>query len=291
MMFYATRVTKPLEQWKGQSEYYQIDVRQTQSDSKEVKISIGLLKNIYTIRISPGQGSQQAKINVNGNELSYENNRVNYAFGGLVQVYALPQGELKMRIHNAFEVVYQVKRVRITMVNSRFSNSVRGACGNFNGEPEDDFLVPNNYVVRDSQTFIDSYTLSPQSENQRREYDMSAPHDKIYYANVISDMDKAHSQPWHHTLKSRGLMACKKQTIYKDEGNKVCFSVERVNICRENCTPKKTSWKDVPLHCIASSVITDDYKRRIDQGESPDFSGKPLTKTVRMEQPEMCLYN
>lgn len=288
MMFYAVHI-KDINHWKGQNDYYKVEVKADANGDKQVKISVGLyeaIANVVMKRSSLPGSSAMARVSINGKDESIYADKVNYFFKGFINIYPLPSGELKVSIKNAFDVVYDGHRVQVVLTNPKFYESLRGVCGNYNEEPADDFIVPNNCIVSDSQVFVDSYTLSypPSGYPPKTSYKNCAPHKKVQFARVISDMDTRRNRPWRQP---REQGQYRMQTRYEEIDGSICFTVQKQPSCWQGKTTGYTT-KKAAVHCLSPSRVTEMWKSRIDEGHSPDFSPKSISKYLDIKVPVDC---
>lgn len=177
---------------KQDEESYMVLMREKGSQQKEVKIYARVGGDEKVIDIIPtGSASPCATVTVNGKQYQYNNQRITYAPERCLQIYALPNGELKIKLLHAFNVVYDGKRIKMTITSNKFRKFARGLCGNYNGEPSDDLRVPENCLLGDYNEFVQAYEISEQqtSRQSRGSYRTGCYKHEHVFANVISDWD------------------------------------------------------------------------------------------------------
>lgn len=299
------------QQLQRQPENYAVLVRQQSGSGqqKEVKITLSSPKTDYKvidITLEPSahgtkgsskgsaKGSSKgckAKVTVDNQQVSVSDQQSHDIKEGYIQIYSLPNGEVKVEIHEAFYAIYDGNRVKLTVVNGKFRDSIRGLCGAFNDDPSSDFLTPQNCIACDYRHFIKSYALEG-SEGQQQLAKFPGANSQCVakqvplYVNVISDRDagrKGHSGGSGSPSKGTRF-----QTRYVETDIEICFTIRPVPVCNSSSQPRSLLRKSVSVHCVQKSNVALLWKSQIDRGASPDFSHKKESKTVHIELPQSC---
>ncbi|KAG5892825.1 hypothetical protein JTB14_033389 [Gonioctena quinquepunctata] len=210
--------------------------------------------------------------------------------GGYVQIYALPSGEVKVEVQDAFYVIYDGERVLLTVVNGKFRDDVRGLCGQFNDESPEDFLTPLNCLARDPVKFIRSYEVEgQQGMNARKVLSESKlecieKHSPMYMDVISEDIMRHRALSYGRTPEK-----CEhSRTKYFQENGQICFTTKPLLSCNHQCQARGYLTKSVPVHCITKSNVAQLWKTQIDRGLSPDFSSKEEHKKMQMQVPQGC---
>ncbi|XP_028134499.2 vitellogenin [Diabrotica virgifera virgifera] len=316
------------KQLQNQLENYVVLVRQSkQSGKKELQIVLSSPRSDFetiSILLEPNQGQQsKARVSVNGQKIQVNDKQSNDIKDGYIQIYELPNGEVKAEIDGVFYVIYDGERVRMTAVNGKMKNAIRGICGQFNDQDSEDFLTSETCIARKPHKFVKSFEVEGDEGKQvRKEFagsssqcvEMQVP----LYINVITDenarrnsQDRSSKNSQYYSGKSsyRGSSRVSSrgssrdssekgseedndclfhQTRYVFQGGKICFSTKPLPSCRSHCQPRDQRKKSVGVHCIQKSDVAMLWKKQVDKGNSPDFSQKKEHTTLKFEVPESC---
>lgn len=205
-----------------------------------------------------------------------------------IQMYLLPNGEVKVEVKDAFYVIYDGAHIKLTTINQKFYGSVQGLCGTFNGDYYNDFLTPNNCILAESQDFVSAYTLNKKTQQTR---DIRCTRDEVRLGDVISEQDigrSSHSSDATKHHKSLRQSCTSHQHLYLEEPGMACFTTRKMPVCKQECTPKKVIQKNVKVFCVQKSETTDAWAKQIQSGSGPNFSLKEATKTKLMDVPISC---
>lgn len=279
------------KQIQEQLENYVVLARQVSNQQKEIRLNFNHPKSqgkTVEIQMKPNQGqfsasNPAAQVQVDGQEMKFDDQHIADLYNGFVEIYALPNGEVKVEIKDAFYLIFDGKRVKLTATSGKLRDSIYGLCGRFSKDQYEDFTVPSKCVVRTPEQFVESYQIESQKQrHQRSEKSQSECIAKVLplYADVISDSDVDRSG-W--TNQNRGTQL---RPRYVEDNGEICFTIRPVPVC--NGSAKKTVTKNIAVHCIQGTKTAYYLKSQIDQGGNPDFSRKSETKTVRMEVPQQC---
>ncbi|GLV41988.1 hypothetical protein CBL_10147 [Carabus blaptoides fortunei] len=91
-------------------------------------------------------------------------------------------------------------------------------------------------------------------------------------------------------MQQEDTLANKQQTQYveEDNGQTLCFTVRPLPVCRSGCQASKKIVKNVEVHCVQKSNVSQLWKNQIEKGASPDFSLKPVTKSIKIKVAQSC---
>lgn len=279
------------KQVQEQLENYVVLARQVSNQQKEIILNFNHPKSegkTVEIQMKPNQGqfsasNPAAQVQVDGQQMKFDDQHIADLYNGFVEIYALPNGEVKVEIKDAFYLIFDGKRVKLTATSGKLRDSIYGLCGRFSKDQYEDFTVPTKCVVRTPEQFVESYQIGSQKQrHQRSEKAQSECIAKVLplYADVISDSDVGRSE-W-----SPKKLGTQLRPRYVEENGEICFTIRPVPVC--NGSAKKTVTKNIAVHCIQGTKTAYYLKSQIDQGGNPDFSRKSETKTVRMEVPQQC---
>ncbi|KAG5880948.1 hypothetical protein JTB14_010379 [Gonioctena quinquepunctata] len=146
-------------QLKSQIENYAVLVRRNSRSSqmKDIKMTVSSPETkfkVVDIEMSPSQQSSslpKARVTVSGQEVQVSEKESRDVNDGFIQIYALPNGEVKVEVFNAFYILYDGYRARLTLTDSKFTDSTRGICGQNNYHKYEDFLTSEMCIARDSK--------------------------------------------------------------------------------------------------------------------------------------------
>lgn len=277
------------DQLKQQTENYAIFVKKD-SDSKKrlVKITLSTPETefrVLDITLKPTQEeSSRAEVVVNGEDVIVSGNEA-YQYGnGFVQIYLIPNGEMKVEIRDQFYVIFDGQRVKLSLLNGKYRDATRGICGQYNDNKMEEFLTPANCFIRDHKKFIETYEVEGSCGQETRR--------KLETSNSIKCFRK--TGPVYVSLvklsneRDDSRYCTKFQTRYVEKGDEICFTVRPMAACGGTCQSTSPAERKVPVHCVKKSSVTQVWKKQIDNGGSPDFSHKPETRKESMEVPQLC---
>ncbi|CAG9828226.1 unnamed protein product [Diabrotica balteata] len=311
------------KQLQNQLENYVVLVRQNeQSREKEdvllVVSSPGTDFESVSILLVPNQGQQpKAQVSVNGQMIQVSEKQSNDIKNGYIQIYAIPNGEVKVEVNEAFYFIYDGERVRMTAVNGKMKDATRGLCGQFNDQDSEDFLTSENCIARKPHKFIRSFEVEGDEGKQvRKEFAGSSSQcverQIPLYINVVTDQNarrnsqnRSNNRSNYYSSKSKSGSSNDHwrqfngdseedndclfhQTKYVFQGGKICFSTVPLPSCRSHCQPREQRTKSVGVHCIQKSNVSMLWKNQVDSENSPDFSQKKEHTTLKFEVPESC---
>ncbi|EFA11425.1 Vitellogenin-like Protein [Tribolium castaneum] len=259
---------------------------------KEIQIVLQMpCTNGKVVKIAMKPSSKGPKVLIDEQEVKYDTEHASDAYDGAIQIYGLPNQEVKLEIRDAFYAIFNGQTLKLTATNSKFRDASRGLCGTFTGEQETDFLGPDNCIIHAPEKFIESYTIGQQlmqrgSKMRRSDNEKQCYFKKVYYANYISNQDAGRVID----AERRGRGSCSKlQTRYVEENGEICFTIRPLPVCKSRCQQRGTIYKNVQVYCSRSTSSTNLWKNEIQKGASPDFSLQQVSKTIQMEMPKECL--
>ncbi|CAG9759825.1 unnamed protein product [Ceutorhynchus assimilis] len=283
------------EKLKQQVENYVVLARQVSGEEKELRMTFNHPKTqgkTVQIDMKPkrGQNSAQnpaATVLVDGKEVQFDDQQIADLHKGFVEIYALPNGEVKVEIQNAFYMIFDGQRVKLTATSSKLRDSISGLCGRFSDDQQEDFTVPANCVVRDDQKFVESYQIDKTEQRRQQrsgEWNQECVEKVLpVHANVISHRDAGRTGNRHQQGSNQGP---KLRNRYIESNGEICFTIKPIPTCNQSA--RKTVSQNVPVHCIQGTKTAYYLKSQIDQGGNPDFSRKSETKKMRIEEHVHC---
>lgn len=283
-------------QLKYQPENYAVLVKRRSENETDVKITLSspetkfeVIDVTMTHRQQQGSNDVRAKISIDGNDVQVPDDTSYDYEHGFIKVFKLPTGEVRLEIRNKFVVLYDGVRIKLSVIDHKFRDSIRGICGQFNYHKNEEFLTPNNCFVQDFHKFIKSYEVEGSQGEQVREQFRSGRNMECvtktgpHYVDAVTASNK---RSW----REGGSDQCTAfQNKYIQQNGEVCFTIRPMLVCVGGCQPTATTVKDVPVHCVQKSGVTELWKNQIDQGASPDFSEKLETRRVSIQSPVNCI--
>lgn len=253
---------------------------------KELKLTVRVPETdgeLVEIDMKPRQ-SGCPKVLVNQQEQKFDQKRAAHVEDGFIQIYELPNQEVKVEISDDYYLIYDGERVKITVTDDKFADALRGLCGTFDGDETTDFTAPENCILSEPEDFIKSYTL-----DQERSANSKCVPVEQQYVSVVSPRDLGRPTPRSRSNQHQSSGSCTKhQTQYRQEGNKVCFTLHPLPVCKSSCKAQNKASKNAQVHCIEKSNIAELWMKQIDKGASPDFSLKEAHKSIAFQVPQQC---
>lgn len=287
---HASQRKTSLKDLRYQTKHYVILVQEYMK-KKAVKISLSSPETefkVLDITMLPTKQESSTKLLVDGKEIKVKWNESYEYAQGFVQIYAIPNGELRVEVRDQFYVFFDGKRIKLSLLNSKFRDATRGLCGQYNGNKYEDLLSPSNCLVHDPKKFIDSYEVDGlRGQQVRKELEsgnsMVCTRKKTpVYINVVKtseNLKKFENTPENCT---------KFQTRYIEDGGEICFTLRPMPVCRTRCQPVSKGMKNVPVHCIKDSAVAQIWIKQIIHGGNPDFSHKSESRSLSLELPNNC---
>lgn len=191
-------------------------------------------------------------------------------------------------------------------LSDEYRNEVRGLCGNYDGESDNDFTTPKNCVLRKPEEFAATYAMTgepscegPALANQRTAEKSKCIRVSHRQSNVISDREAGRSwtedKKWGYHHEHRDPQA-KRCILYRTkivEGERICFTTRPLPICADGCKPTDVKTKKFPVHCMPTRTPEEKeaamhLKKRIEHGANPDMTQRPVSMSLSYEVPLSC---
>ncbi|KAJ8936451.1 hypothetical protein NQ314_012313 [Rhamnusium bicolor] len=289
------------EQLTSQTENYAVLVRKNSGSKKQkdIKITFSSPKTdfkVVDITMNPAQEQgyigKKVRVTIDGKEVQVSDKQSHDINDDYVQIYGLPNGEVKFEIKGVFYTIYDGERVKLTVLDGKFRDSVRGLCGAFNDDKARDFLTSENCIAGDFQKFVRGYEIEGSEGEQQRQRFSRKSHECVpvitpLFANVISEWDTGRRDKYAGSGRSSGKYT-RFQTRYVEQNGEICFTIRPMPVCSSKSRERDFIKKNVAVHCVQKSNVAQLWKNQIDKGSSPNFSHKKETKTVEMELPQSC---
>ncbi|XP_066255190.1 vitellogenin-like [Euwallacea similis] len=283
-----TRDQQASQQLHDQIENFVVLAREVSHHHKEIKMTFNTPKTQgktieVSMQIANAERSPEVNIFVDGERVRFDDNYAAEYFNGFMEMHSLPNGEVKCIIHGWFHMVFDGVRIKITPTTEKLCDASIGLCGVFNKDKFEDFWTPDDCIAKSAQEFVQSYKLEGRTHGQLSDQECVRKISPMY-TNVVSkqDMSKKSLENW----RSESLNGMKMRSRYVELNGDICFSITPQPECRTQA--RRTVSKDVPAYCITKTKTSNFFKNQIDQGGSPDFSHKTVSKTVSMEIPQEC---
>lgn len=257
------------------------------NEKKELKITLSTPETefkVVEVQMTPASsGPYKAKVTVDSKQVQISDNQ-SYDLGkGYIQIYGLPNGEVKFEVKGAFFTLYDGERIRVVPTDGKLKSANRGICGQYTNNKFEDLVTPLECYVRDIRKFVKSFEIEgKEGQNVRKE--LAKNNKECVSKNVplyVSLMS-----PEAEPLPGKCSFF---QTRYIEQNNEICFTTKSIPACRTGCQPQGTVTKDVPVHCVRDSRVSQLWKDAIERGENPDFSHKKEDRSVPMQLPQRCI--
>lgn len=286
-----------LQQLKQLSESYIVLVHPQSDKHHEIRLMVASKKTsgkIVEILIQESS-SGLPKVLVEKKQVQFNEKQAAVFYNAFVQVYALPNNEVKVEISDVLTLICNGKTVRISALNSKFRDASRGLCGTFTGEPHTDFLTSSNTIVQDVDEFVSSYSISAQNMQPKQflhhQQSESRSGEKLIKYGQKQQLRPNYISSASHAKQSyskKPTSCVKLQTRFVEESTQICFTIKPLPICKLGCHADGLISKKVPVHCVPYGPAAELWKNQILQGGSPDFRGKEPTKSIPMVVPRRC---
>lgn len=185
-------------------------------------------------------------------------------------------------------------------------NKLDGLCGNYDYQPDNDFMVAQNCIAQKPEEFSAFYTLIENGHqgytapNKDKQVPCVPSMQSHHQSNVISDIEAGRSptnwtpysnNPFHRGSSKENQNSTESPITYRtkveERDNEICFSTKPVPSC-EHTLPTRTKVKTYQYFCMPRNEASEQLKRRIEQGANPDFSQKTVEFTKSYEVPFAC---
>nr|AGJ71349.1 vitellogenin [Chrysopa septempunctata]QBC41006.1 Vg1 [Chrysopa pallens] len=281
--------------------HYSILVREAKKENyNDVKILFGYEGYSRELKLKPNYDNQkpyspenpavvvyldQNKIEVSvkdGYSVEDSNNKI-YA-----RIFLQPSGYVRVEFLNEFVVYYDGHLVKVNLYD-QYQGQTRGLVGRNNNEPWLDFTSPRNCLLQDQRQFVASWALAdekcqgPAKQQHRDALSAHCAERKTMFTKVVSNKDG-------HNHEKQNECQIKQQTRYtiENNGKKICFTTRAIPVCQNGCKQSKSVDQLIDVHCLKRTSTVNLFKKQIDKGANPDFSGKPVTKSIKIKVPIAC---
>nr|XP_023016640.1 vitellogenin-like [Leptinotarsa decemlineata] len=286
-------------QLRSQLENYAVLVRQdADSSKKDFKITVSSPKTKFRVvdielrtKAQPRASEPRVRVIINGKDVPINENESYDMHENYIQIYALPNREVKVEILNAFYMVYDGERARLSITDNKFKDSTRGLCGQFNQQKNEDFLTSENCIARDPSKFVKSFEAEGEEGKKVRD-EFSQKTMQCVDREIPSYVDVVSNDVGYSSYYSKSSIHHSKctvfQTRYVQQNGDICFTIRALPVCSSHCHATGYVSKNVPVHCVHKSHVAELWKSQIDKGSSPDFSNKEEHKSVSVRVPQNC---
>ncbi|XP_076655137.1 vitellogenin [Halictus rubicundus] len=270
--------------------------REVEGGHKEVKIMLGEDE----IKLLPGESEPVVQLNSQPLKITQEKGYQKRKEDDLIfEINRLADNSIAVTAEEQdVKAIYDGMRILIK-ASDDYRNSVRGLCGNFDGQAINDFWGPENCVMRTPEMFIASYALTrdqcegPSMENARLAREHCTPMAKIWHSNVVSDIDAGRQNTEKFGYQQGGEQPTGKhcsthRTQFEETDDKICFTTRPVVTCAHGCSPVETKHKNYQYHCMEKTEAALNLKRRIEKGANPDLSQKRIDMSKQILVPLSC---
>jgi len=187
-------------------------------------------------------------------------------------------------------------------VSDEYRNAVRGLCGNYDTQSNNDFTTPKNCVLRKPEEFVATYAMTEEScegsavENKQKAEQSKCIRMHDHQSNVVSDREAG--RPWtenkkwgyHHDNQNSQEKRCTNyRTKIVEEDEQICFTTRPLPICADGCKGVEMKTKKYPLHCVPKTESMLQLKKRIEQGANPNMIHRSVSKSHSYEIPFRCV--
>ncbi|CAK9795283.1 Vg [Anthophora quadrimaculata] len=273
--------------------------RDIEHGKREVMIKLG----VYDIRLKPHH--DQIQVTVNGEKVqvdkdkSYQQRKDKSV---VFEIFRLGQDAvgLDSEVYGV-KLSFDGKRVSIK-VDDKYRNSVRGLCGNFDGDVINDFNSPMNCMLRKPNQFVASYALTKTEceDDVVRIHEMINRTECVRHmsnrpSNVINDVESGRTaNEWdnwgyNHGKKTNGARCSTHRTKIIESDDKICFSMRPILSCINGCSPTETVPKNHQFHCMNRNDAALNLQRRIEKGANPDLTQKTVSMSHPYNVPLACM--
>ncbi|XP_001607396.1 vitellogenin [Nasonia vitripennis] len=266
--------------------------RENENGQKELKITLG--ESLIELSAS---GPRQTHAKVNGNKVHYSKHKSykEKKHGKvLFELFELSDESLKLVSKKYdIEIVYDGYRAQIE-TGERYRDSVRGLCGNNDGESMNDQQTPKGCLLQKPEEFSATYALTnddqcqgPAIRNADEAKKSQCSYQTIRPGNVISE--KEAGRETELSQDSDGAKHCMThRTKIIRSKNEICFSLRPIPTCLSKCSPSSIKSKAIPFHCVAKNSASQKVAERVEKGANPDLTQKSVSKTLTEQLPINC---
>ncbi|XP_017881745.1 vitellogenin-like [Ceratina calcarata] len=272
--------------------------RETQDGRKEVKAILGK----HEILLLPG--SPQVQVTVNGVNTQITQDKVYQERQGddvVFEIFKVGDQSIQL-VSEEYDVdlTFDGKRLMI-QASERYLGSLRGLCGNYDGDAHNDFTGPKNCILKKPELFTASYALTKDecegeslANAKSIQIEDCLPQNWNRASNVINDVESgrknAEQVSWGYRKNAQtGEKQCTThRTKIHETGDKICFTTRPVTSCVDGCSATETKTKNYQFHCMEKNERALSLKKRIEKGANPDLSQKSVSLTHALTVPVAC---
>ncbi|KAK2583797.1 hypothetical protein KPH14_009697 [Odynerus spinipes] len=268
--------------------------RETEDDKKEVTIVLGEDK----IMMRPS--GSKLRVTVNGEDVELSQTRTYQRVKNdetVFAIYELPDPAIKLSSDEyEINVMYDGERVQVELPTD-YQKSVRGLCGDFDGQPENDFVTPKNCILKKPEEFAATYAMRDKCEgmalkNAKMAERSMCTKKTVRLSDVISDEEAGRPvtnwKQWGYHTKSVSKRCNSYRTKVIQKNDQICFTLRPVPTCSEGCAPVEMKQKKYQLHCMPKNEASIGMKNRVEQGANPDLSQRTPSATEMISIPLEC---
>lgn len=190
-----------------------------------------------------------------------------------------------------------------------YRNAIRGLCGNYDKQANNDFLIPKNCILQKPEEFSATFALlGNETEDSNVQKTIARNKEKANRAtctpltprqtDVISEREAGRAlekRTWgYHQNRNQNKKKPQEnvRVIYRikvDESDQeICFSHVSLPACPENTKPVELMKKNVSMYCMPRINAARKLKYQILQGANPDLSHKSVSFEQAFEVPIAC---
>ncbi|KAJ8672570.1 hypothetical protein QAD02_003829 [Eretmocerus hayati] len=270
--------------------------KETEGGKKVLKVTLGEKE----IKLTPSD-TQRAEVTIDDKKVDLSKKR-SYQEKQEEKVLfeVLKQEDRSIKIISDkydIKIVYDGSRAKLE-AGDRYRSSVRGLCGNKDGEPEDDQQTPKGCLLQRPEEFAATYALTsdekcegPARQNAEKARKSKCSPRMIKPGNVISEKEagrKSDDKDSREDDEDQEKRCTRHRTMVKKSTDEICFSLRPVPKCSSKCSPSSTKPKNIQFYCVSRSSASEKIAERIENGANPDLSQKKVSKTENLEVPVSC---
>ncbi|XP_058799328.1 vitellogenin-like [Phymastichus coffea] len=270
--------------------------KEDENGMKKLKVTLGD-KEIQLLATSP----RQIRAEINGKliELSHKKTYQGKQIDKITfELFKLEDGTAKI-ISDKYDIkiLFDGTHAQIK-AGEKYRKSVRGLCGNNDGEPENDLKTPKGCTLQRPEEFAAIYALTqdgtcqgPALKNAQKAEDSECTYEKVRAGNIISEQEAGRE----HSFKSRKSNeenenghCTRHRTLVTKTDNQICFSLRPVPKCSPGCSAEGERNVNIYFHCVRRTGTSERVAERIEKGANPDLSQKTASKTEKHRIPLFC---
>ncbi|XP_035723486.1 vitellogenin-like [Vespa mandarinia] len=272
-----------------------VTVEETERNKKELQMLLGnneiLFKSSDT-EVSAWINGQRVKCSQKESYRHIKNDETHY------EIFELPGSAIKL-ISDKYdiELVYDKDHVQMT-VPHKYQQSIRGLCGDFDGQSENDFVTPKNCLLQNPEEFAATYILKercegPALKNAKKAESSNCIEKVIRFSDVVSDREAGRPyvnwKQWGYHKKENKKQCNTYHTRVVTRDDKICFTTRPVPTCSSGCKSVISKEKNYQLYCLPKNEASLGMKRRIEQGANPDLSQRTPSDNETINVPIECV--